>query len=87
MMQLKNSRRQLGRFFHRGEDVGRRASSGTQNRHQPLYLLGGTLLGFGLGYLAAYYLRRPHEESADSMGAELTDWGSTDNPLHGDHGI
>lgn len=84
-MQLVNGRRQLRKFFHRGETMRKRALYGTQ--YQSLYLLGGTVLGFGLGYLAAYYLRKGLLTGEESEAGELSDWGSAENPLEGNHGV
>lgn len=94
-MQLTNGR-QLLKFMHRGKKASRRMmrhklreNLGYYDKYDSMYLIAGTLLGFGLGYLAAHYLRGTYltEEGVEPESGEMTDWGGTTNPLHGDHDI
>lgn len=85
-MLVRNGRRQLLKMMHRGEKTERRVSRsgpregiGYYDRYDSMYLVAGTLLGFGMGYLAAYYLRRGilTREGGETEPGEMTDWGPT----------
>lgn len=85
-MFVSNGRRQLLEMMHRREKAGRRMPPsgsregiGYYDRYDSMYLVAGTLLGFGLGYLAAYFLRRGMltREGGEPEPGEMTDWGPT----------